>query len=77
MGAMDWMDFDRWPECVSLERPGIVFEVQNGDGLSLLTTCMVPLEVPGEWKTPPLRFRVVPEPMPRHSEPLPGHQPGT
>lgn len=68
---MDWMDFDRWPECRSLERPGIVFEVENAEGLVLLTHCAVPLEVPADWTSPPLRFRVIPEPAPTHSKPLP------
>ncbi|MDB5541125.1 MAG: hypothetical protein JWQ89_2852 [Devosia sp.] len=68
---MDWMDFDRWPECLHLERPGIVFEVMNAEGLSVLTTCTVPLEIPAGWTSPPLRFRPVPEPAPGHSQPLP------
>ena len=25
----DWIDFDRWPECVEMERPGIVFELAH------------------------------------------------
>ena len=68
---MDWIDFDRWPECRSLERPGIVFEVENAAGQSLLTTCTIPLEVPFDWSGSPIRFRPVAEPKPQHSAPLP------
>ena len=67
----DWIDFDRWPDCAEMERPGIIFEVSNEEDLRLLTRCAVPLEVPADWDSPPVRFRVVPEPRPRHSDPLP------
>ena len=68
---MDWIDFDRWPDCRTLERPGIVFEVENGVGQSLLTTCTIPLEIPTDWQGAPTRFRPVEEPKPQHSAPLP------
>lgn len=68
---MDWIDFDRWPECRAMERPGIVFEVENAEGQSLLTPCSVPLELPFDWTSAPTRFRPVEEPKPRHSNPLP------
>lgn len=67
----DWIDFDRWPECVEMERPGIVFEVVNADNQSLFTNCVVPLETPFDWTSAPLRFRAIPEPKPRHSSPIP------
>lgn len=67
----DWIDFDRWPECVQMERPGIIFEVSNKDDLRLLTRCAVPLDVPLDWTSPPVRFRAVPEPLPRRSDPIP------
>jgi hypothetical protein len=67
----DWIDFDRWPECRDLERPGIVFEVENAEGQSLLTTCTIPLEVPFDWTGGPIRFRPIEEPKPQHSAPLP------
>lgn len=66
----EWIDFDRWSECRSMERPGIIFEVTNNEQ-TLLTTCVVPLPVPFDWKAAPVRFRTVPEPEPRHSSPLP------
>lgn len=68
---MEWIDFDRWPECREMERPGIVFEVENAEGQSLLTPCTATLEVPFDWTTGPIRFRPVEEPKPRHSAPLP------
>lgn len=68
---MDWIDFDRWPECRAMERPGIVFEVENAEGQSLLTPCTVPLELPFDWTSAPTRFRPVEVPKPQHSAPLP------
>jgi hypothetical protein len=68
---VDWIDFDRWPECRDMERPGIVFEVENADGQSILTTCTIPLEIPTDWTGGPIRFRSVDAPRPRHSDPLP------
>lgn len=73
----EWIDFDRWPECASMERPGIVFEVQNEDGRTLTTDCIVPLPSPFDWKSGPVRFRIVEQERPRHSEPLPPPAPGS
>jgi hypothetical protein len=67
----EWLSFDQWPDCVSLERPGILFEVRNDAGQSLLTTCTVPLPVPTNWTSPPTGFRPVPAERPRHSNPIP------
>jgi hypothetical protein len=67
----EWIDFDRWPECPQMERPGYVFEVTNAEQQTLLTPCVVPLEVPFDWRSPPLKFRLVAEPEPRHSDPIP------
>ena len=72
---MDWIDFDRWPECRTMERPGIVFEVENAGGQNLLTACVVPLELPADWTSRPLRFRVVEAPALRHSAPIPPARP--
>jgi hypothetical protein len=68
----EWIAIERWAECERMARPGIVFELQNAEGLSLLTLCTptVP-QAPFDWKSPPLRFRAVPLPPPRHSEPIP------
>nr|WP_234819371.1 hypothetical protein [Sinorhizobium meliloti] len=35
----EWIDFERWPECKRMERPGIAFEVTNGDQ-TLLTAAV-------------------------------------
>ena len=67
----EWIDVSRWPECASMESPGLVFEVQNADQHILTTHCVVPLQLPFDWKTKPVRFRVVEEERPRHSSPLP------
>jgi hypothetical protein len=67
----EWLDFDRWPDCHELAKPGYVFEVSNEAGQTLLTECTVPLELPWDWRDPPTRFRLVLPPAPRHSAPLP------
>jgi hypothetical protein len=69
---VDWIPMDRWAECSQLERPGIVFEVRNAKGETLLTACMPETpKAPFDWTGPPIEFRPVPEPKPRHSTPLP------
>jgi hypothetical protein len=67
----DWISYDRWPECSRLERPGFVFEVKNAEGQSLFTACTVPLQLPFDWKSPPLHFRLVAAPPERRSSPIP------
>ena len=67
----EWIDFERWPECVERERPGYVYEVVNAEEQRMLTQCTVPLPLPFDWQSGPVRFRLVPETKPRHSEPLP------
>jgi hypothetical protein len=68
----EWMAIAQWHECERLKRPGIVFEIQNAEGLSLFTQCTpaVP-QVPFDWRSPPVRFRAVVQERPRHSEPIP------
>jgi hypothetical protein len=70
----DWIPYDRWQECTRMERPGFVFEVRNEEGQSLLTPCTIPLQLPFDWKSPPVRFRLVAEPPPRRSSPIPEPQ---
>ena len=70
----EWMPFDHWPECACHERPGHVFEVVNGRGQRLFTTCAVSLPLPFDWTSPPIRFRLVATPPVRHSTPLPSPQ---
>jgi hypothetical protein len=67
----EWIDFDQWKDCTRMERPGHIFEVRSGEGQSLFTTCTVPLQLPFDWKSTPVRFRLVEEPKPRHSKPIP------
>jgi hypothetical protein len=70
----DWIDFDQWHNCARMERPGFVFEVRNGEGRRLLTPCTVPLQLPFEWRSPPVDFRLVEAPKPRRSNPIPKPQ---
>ncbi len=68
----EWISIEEWERCRDLERPGIVFEIRNADGLSLFTPCTgaVP-QVPFDWHLPPLEFRPIEELPPEHSTPLP------
>ena len=68
----EWIDIAHWARCAELDRPGIVFEIRNGEGLSLFTPCVQPLpDQPFDWKEPPLQFRAIVEPPAEHSAPLP------
>jgi len=68
----EWIPIDQWERCAEMERPGIVFEIRNADGLSLFTPCVSRLPaMPFDWHSPPAEYRAVPEPPPRRSEPLP------
>ena len=57
----EWISMDRWPDCRSMERPGIIFELANADGLSLFTACGPLPKLPFDWKSPPVRFRAIDE----------------
>ena len=68
----DWISMDQWPDCLGMEKPGIIFELRNREGLSLFTPCVMPMpELPFDWQSPPLHFRAVAEPLPEHSSPIP------
>lgn len=68
----EWMAIAQWEKCRELARPGVIFEISNADGKSLFTLCVMPLPpVPFDWKSPPLRFRAIAEPVPQRSSPLP------
>jgi len=68
----EWVSIEQWAECVRMERPGIVFEMRNAGGQSLLTHCTPGLPAkPWDWTSGPLEFRVVAEAPARHSDPLP------
>ena len=68
----EWLAIAQWAACEQMARPGIVFEIQNAEGLSLITRCSATLPpMPFDWKSPPVRFRAIVEPRPRHSDPIP------
>ena len=67
----DWIDFRNWKDCGRMERPGTAFEVVNAEGQSIVTRCVEQLQTPADWKSGPLRFRVVALARPRHSDPMP------
>ena len=68
----DWMAIAQWDQCRELWRPGIVFEIENGEGRSMLTAYSPAVPpVPVDWKSPPIQFRAVVEPEPERSAPIP------
>ena len=68
----DWVAIAQWQQCPAMERPGIVFEIQNAAGQSMFTQCVVPMPPPPfVWASPPVRFRAVTEQPPEHSTPIP------
>lgn len=68
----DWIAIAQWQECQQMARPGIVFELQNADGLSLFTRCTATVPAtPFDWKSPPVRFRAIPETPAQRSDPIP------
>jgi hypothetical protein len=69
----EWVSIAQWHECNKMARPGIVFELKNVEGQTLLTECTARVPAtPIGWKSPPVLFRAVPLPMPQHSTPMPG-----
>ena len=68
----DWMAIAHWQQCKEMQRPGIIFEIRNAEGQSMLTPCVFPLPpAPFDWKSPPKMFRAIPAPKPMHSTPMP------
>ena len=67
----EWIDFAHWRECKAMERPGYIFEVVNSHEQQMLTICTPTLEVPFEWISLPVKFRLVVEPALMRSDPLP------
>jgi hypothetical protein len=67
-----WFAISLWKNCSHLTQQGHVFELQNAEGQSMLSECtpQVP-QGPFDWHSGPVRFRLVKEPLPRHSEPHP------
>ena len=57
----EWIAIAQWHECEQMARPGIVFELRNSEGQSLITPCVAQLPpTPFDWKSPPVMFRTVP-----------------
>jgi hypothetical protein len=67
----EWQAMEAWPNCQSLARPGIVFELQNAQGQSLLARCGPLPPVPFDWMAGPVRFRAIAEPEAERSAPIP------
>jgi hypothetical protein len=68
----EWVPIAQWSECRQMEKPGIIFELRNTEGLSLFTRCSIKIPaLPHDWRSPPVVFRAVPEQRPLHSSPIP------
>ena len=68
----EWMAIAQWHECEKKTGPGIVFELKNAEGLTLLTPCAASVPpTPFGWKSSPVMFRAVEAPKPQHSAPMP------
>ena len=68
----DWMAIAQWHECAKMTRPGIVFELKNAEGLTLLKPCVATVPAtPYGWKSPPVMFRAVQARRPQRSTPMP------
>ena len=51
----EWMAIAQWHECEKMTRPGIVFELKNAEGQTMLSPCVaqVPqLRSSWAWRTP-------------------------
>jgi hypothetical protein len=71
----DWVPIGQWGDCRQMERPGIIFELRNAEGLSMFAPCAPTVPAPPhDWKSPPVVFRAIAEPRPRHSGPIPKPQ---
>ena len=67
----EWIAIEQWADCQHLARPGFVFEIRNAAGQSLFTSCGPLLALPFDWSATPVRFRLVREPPPQRSAPIP------
>jgi hypothetical protein len=48
-----------------------MFEIKNEQDQRQLMACTVPLTWPADWTSAPVAFRLIDEPKPRHSTPIP------
>ena len=68
----EWIAIAQWDKCLGLARPGIIFEVSNAEGRSLVhTVCGVAATAAVRLEIAPVRFRVVPEFRRSTRRPLP------
>jgi len=68
----EWMAIAQWQDCAKMAKPGIIFEIRNAEGQSLLTPCVGLLPAkPFDWKSAAIKFRAIPQPKPKHSSPMP------
>jgi len=73
----EWIAIALWQQCAQMAKPGLVFEVRNAEGQSLLTPCVQPLPAaPFDWTSPAKEFRAVREPPPERSSPIPAPKGG-
>lgn len=68
----DWISIENWARCQEMARPGVYFELRNAEGQSLFSLCQPSVPAaPFDWRSPPIAFRAVPEPVARPSAPIP------
>jgi hypothetical protein len=68
----EWMAIAQWHECEKMTRPGVVFELKNAEGRTMLSPCVAQVPAkPFDWKSPPVMFRAVDAPKPQRSTPMP------
>ena len=59
----EWMAIAQWHECEKMTRPGMVFELRNAEGQTMLSPCVAQVPAkPFDWKSAPVMFRVVDAP---------------
>lgn len=68
----DWLAIAQWNECAKFAQPGIIFELRNAEGQTMLSPCVLPLPpAPASWSSPAVVFRTIPQPKAQHSNPIP------
>lgn len=67
-----WLPIADWGRCAELTKPGLIAELRNAEGQSLFTPCTEALPpAPFDWTSPFVEFRMIVEPTPTHSAPMP------
>lgn len=68
----DWIPISEWAGSQGLAAPGMVFELRNREGEIMFSAASgTAPAVPFDWLSPPELFRLVREPAPRRSGPIP------